>query len=156
MPFGAVTGRPFGCLLFAGHHRSDRRNRPDQGGILPLHFAQEPVFPLLFFAITTRHIPWRHSKKRRRPGDRRCGSNQDHARILRVCPSRLSLSIPSSDRRACGGAHAITDEDLRDRYHTHCDPRLNADRSIELAFLVAELLKRDRLEQDERKDVANA
>jgi 3-deoxy-7-phosphoheptulonate synthase len=33
---------------------------------------------------------------------------------------------------------------LQDRYHTHCDPRLNADQAIELAFLVAELLKKDR------------
>ena len=43
-----------------------------------------------------------------------------------------------------GGARAITDEDLNDRYHTHCDPRLNAEQSIELAFLVAELLKKER------------
>ncbi|OYY81907.1 MAG: 3-deoxy-7-phosphoheptulonate synthase class II [Rhizobiales bacterium 35-66-30] len=43
-----------------------------------------------------------------------------------------------------GGARAISDEDLRDRYHTYCDPRLNAEQSIELAFLVAELLKRER------------
>ena len=35
----------------------------------------------------------------------------------------------------------ISDEDLADRYHTHCDPRLNASQSLELAFLVAESLK---------------
>ena len=40
-----------------------------------------------------------------------------------------------------GGARAISDEDLQDRYHTHCDPRLNAEQAIEVAFLVAELLK---------------
>ncbi len=44
-----------------------------------------------------------------------------------------------------GGARAISDEDLRDRYHTYCDPRLNAEQAIETAFLVAELLKRERL-----------
>ena len=44
-----------------------------------------------------------------------------------------------------GGARAISDEDLRDRYHTFCDPRLNAEQAIETAFLVAELLKRERL-----------
>jgi len=49
-----------------------------------------------------------------------------------------------------GGAWAISADDLSDRYHTHCDPRLNADQSIELAFLVAELLKRDRLGQARR------
>jgi 3-deoxy-7-phosphoheptulonate synthase len=30
---------------------------------------------------------------------------------------------------------------LSDRYHTHCDPRMNADQSLELAFLIAETLK---------------
>jgi 3-deoxy-7-phosphoheptulonate synthase len=43
-----------------------------------------------------------------------------------------------------GGARAITDADLNDRYHTVCDPRLNADQSIDLAFLVADLLKQER------------
>jgi 3-deoxy-7-phosphoheptulonate synthase len=33
---------------------------------------------------------------------------------------------------------------LRDRYHTHCDPRLNASQALELAFLIAESLKRER------------
>ena len=44
-----------------------------------------------------------------------------------------------------GGARAISEADLRDRYHTYCDPRLNAEQAIELAFLVAELLKAERL-----------
>jgi 3-deoxy-7-phosphoheptulonate synthase len=44
-----------------------------------------------------------------------------------------------------GGAQAITDEDLADRYHTHCDPRLNASQALELAFLAAEALKAARL-----------
>jgi 3-deoxy-7-phosphoheptulonate synthase len=44
-----------------------------------------------------------------------------------------------------GGARAITDEDLDSRYHTFCDPRLNADQSIDLAFLLAELLKKERI-----------
>ncbi|HEX2653274.1 MAG TPA: 3-deoxy-7-phosphoheptulonate synthase class II [Xanthobacteraceae bacterium] len=43
-----------------------------------------------------------------------------------------------------GGARAITDADLNDRYHTFCDPRLNAEQSIDLAFLLAELLKQER------------
>ncbi len=43
-----------------------------------------------------------------------------------------------------GGVRAVTDEDLSDRYHTACDPRLNASQSLELAFLVAEELS-DRL-----------
>ncbi|MFC3853257.1 class II 3-deoxy-7-phosphoheptulonate synthase [Salinispirillum marinum] len=40
-----------------------------------------------------------------------------------------------------GGAFDITESDLADRYHTHCDPRLNADQALELAFLIADELK---------------
>ena len=43
-----------------------------------------------------------------------------------------------------GGAAAISETDLSDRYHTHCDPRLNADQALELAFLVAERMKLER------------
>jgi 3-deoxy-7-phosphoheptulonate synthase len=43
-----------------------------------------------------------------------------------------------------GGAQAITDDGLSDRYHTHCDPRLNASQSLELAFQMAEALKDER------------
>ena len=43
-----------------------------------------------------------------------------------------------------GGASAISESDLSARYHTHCDPRLNADQSLELAFLVAERMKLER------------
>ncbi len=43
-----------------------------------------------------------------------------------------------------GGARAITETDLSDSYDTSCDPRLNAEQSIEVAFLVAELLKEER------------
>jgi len=50
-----------------------------------------------------------------------------------------------------GGAKAVTETDLSDRYHTHCDPRLNADQSIELAFIVAERLKREREGRPEPK-----
>ena len=43
-----------------------------------------------------------------------------------------------------GGARAITEADLNDRYHTVCDPRLNAEQAIDLAFLLAGLLKKER------------
>jgi len=45
-----------------------------------------------------------------------------------------------------GGAVAVTEQSLADRYHTHCDPRLNAAQSLELAFLLAEMLN-DELEE---------
>ncbi|MBT6203568.1 MAG: 3-deoxy-7-phosphoheptulonate synthase class II [Alphaproteobacteria bacterium] len=43
-----------------------------------------------------------------------------------------------------GGAQAISDDDLSNRYHTHCDPRLNASQALELAFLIAEQLREER------------
>jgi 3-deoxy-7-phosphoheptulonate synthase len=46
-----------------------------------------------------------------------------------------------------GGVRAVQDEDLSDRYHTACDPRLNASQSLELAFLVAEELSARRSSQ---------
>jgi 3-deoxy-7-phosphoheptulonate synthase len=39
-----------------------------------------------------------------------------------------------------GGLDDISDSDLNDRYHTHCDPRLNANQAIEMAFLIADQL----------------
>jgi 3-deoxy-7-phosphoheptulonate synthase len=50
-----------------------------------------------------------------------------------------------------GGAIEVTEQSLADRYHTHCDPRLNAGQSLELAFLLAEMLNE---EMAERRKVA--
>ena len=53
----------------------------------------------------------------------------------------IHIEMTGQDVTECiGGAVAITDEALRDRYRTHCDPRLNAAQSLELAFLLAEML----------------
>ena len=46
-----------------------------------------------------------------------------------------------------GGAIDVTEQSLADRYHTHCDPRLNASQSIELAFMLAEMLNSEMLER---------
>ena len=46
-----------------------------------------------------------------------------------------------------GGAQQIDEAALGDRYHTHCDPRLNGSQALELAFLVAEQLKQERQQQ---------
>jgi len=60
-------------------------------------------------------------------------------------PGGIHIEMTGKNVTECtGGAHAISAEDLSDRYHTHCDPRLNADQALELAFLVAELLKKNR------------
>jgi 3-deoxy-7-phosphoheptulonate synthase len=55
-----------------------------------------------------------------------------------------------------GGAQAITDDQLRDRYHTHCDPRLNASQALELAFLLAESLKAYRVAGNGKRVAATA
>jgi 3-deoxy-7-phosphoheptulonate synthase len=62
-----------------------------------------------------------------------------------VYPGGVHLEMTGKDVTECtGGARAISDEDLNDRYHTVCDPRLNAEQSIDLSFLLADLLKSKR------------
>jgi 3-deoxy-7-phosphoheptulonate synthase len=57
----------------------------------------------------------------------------------------IHLEMTGEDVTECtGGAQAITDAVLADRYHTHCDPRLNAQQALELAFLMAGALKDER------------
>ncbi len=57
--------------------------------------------------------------------------------------SGVHFEMTGQDVTEClGGAQAISELDLSNRYHTHCDPRLNASQSLELAFLIAELLKK--------------
>jgi 3-deoxy-7-phosphoheptulonate synthase len=56
-------------------------------------------------------------------------------------PGGVHFEMTGADVTECtGGVRAVTDEDLSDRYHTACDPRLNASQALELAFLVAEEL----------------
>ncbi len=54
-------------------------------------------------------------------------------------PGGVHFEMTGKDVTECtGGLRAVSDEDLSDRYHTACDPRLNASQALELAFLVAE------------------
>ncbi|RKF21841.1 3-deoxy-7-phosphoheptulonate synthase class II [Altericroceibacterium spongiae] len=56
----------------------------------------------------------------------------------------IHIEMTGQDVTECtGGAVAITDAGLADRYHTHCDPRLNAAQSLELAFMLAERLNQE-------------
>src|SRR5690606_35900172 len=65
-----------------------------------------------------------------------------------VHPGGVHFEMTGQDVTEClGGARAVSEGDLADRYHTHCDPRLNAEQSLELAFLVAEKLKASRFEE---------
>ncbi len=65
------------------------------------------------------------------------------------CLGGVHFEMTGQDVTEClGGAQAISDETLSDRYHTHCDPRLNASQALELAFLIAEMLRKQRGERD--------
>jgi 3-deoxy-7-phosphoheptulonate synthase len=70
----------------------------------------------------------------------------DVCRAEGVHPGGVHLELTGKDVTEClGGAVAISESNLGDRYDTHCDPRLNASQAIELAFLIAEYLKAERL-----------
>ena len=57
-------------------------------------------------------------------------------------PGGIHLEMTGRDVTECiGGANAVSEAALPERYHTHCDPRLNAEQSLEIAFLLAERLK---------------
>jgi len=56
----------------------------------------------------------------------------------------LHIEMTGQDVTECtGGAQKISDKDLSHRYHTHCDPRLNASQALELAFLISEEIKKN-------------
>jgi 3-deoxy-7-phosphoheptulonate synthase len=64
-----------------------------------------------------------------------------------VHPGGVHLEMTGQNVTEClGGARAVVEGDLADRYHTHCDPRLNGEQALELAFLVAEKLKARKVE----------
>ncbi len=68
-------------------------------------------------------------------------------------PGGIHVEMTGKDVTECtGGARAVSASNLQDRYHTHCDPRLNADQALELAFLLAERMKTGR---DEKRLVVN-
>ncbi|GHD10136.1 class II 3-deoxy-7-phosphoheptulonate synthase [Tianweitania populi] len=66
-------------------------------------------------------------------------------------PGGIHVEMTGKNVTECtGGARAIRDDELQDRYHTHCDPRLNAEQAVELAFLVSELLKKAETPQQKK------
>ena len=92
-----------------------------------------------------------------RPFDRIMGEVKgflDVAAAEGVTPGGVHLEMTGQNVTECtGGARAVNEDDLSRRYHTHCDPRLNADQALELAFLVAERLQAAR-EPPRREAVA--
>lgn len=72
----------------------------------------------------------------------------DIAEAEGVHPGGVHLEMTGQNVTEClGGTTEVTEDDLSSRYHTHCDPRLNADQALELSFLVAEKLRTGRLNQ---------
>ncbi len=62
-------------------------------------------------------------------------------------PGGVHVEMTGQQVTEClGGATEVTEQDLSDRYHTHCDPRLNGAQALDLAFLVAEALRGARIE----------
>ena len=56
----------------------------------------------------------------------------------------LHIEMTGKDVTECtGGAQKISEKDLSHRYHTHCDPRLNANQALELAFLISDEIKKN-------------
>ncbi|WP_366654810.1 class II 3-deoxy-7-phosphoheptulonate synthase [Fodinicurvata sp. EGI_FJ10296] len=74
-----------------------------------------------------------------------------------IHPGGVHFEMTGQDVTECtGGAHEVTDDALSERYHTACDPRLNANQALELAFLIAEKLKEERAEKDRARRIAAA
>jgi 3-deoxy-7-phosphoheptulonate synthase len=73
------------------------------------------------------------------------------ARAEGVHPGGVHLEMTGQNVTEClGGARALSEAELSDRYQTSCDPRLNADQALELAFRIAEALKGGRIQEPAR------
>jgi 3-deoxy-7-phosphoheptulonate synthase len=89
-----------------------------------------------------------------RPFDRILSEVKSFVEICKaegVHPGGVHLEMTGQNVTECtGGARQVSEGDLADRYHTHCDPRLNSEQALELAFLVAEKLKDERVDSAKR------
>jgi 3-deoxy-7-phosphoheptulonate synthase len=145
----------------------DALNPEDEPGRLTLYgrFGSDKIaarLPMLMNATRRegRHIVWAidpmhgntlvaNNGYKTRPFDRILSEVKSFIEIAEaegVHPGGVHLEMTGQNVTEClGGARSVSEGDLGDRYHTHCDPRLNGEQALELAFLVAEKLKGDRL-----------
>jgi len=145
----------------------DALNPEDEPGRLTLYgrFGSDKIaarLPMLMDATRRegRHIVWAidpmhgntlvaNNGYKTRPFDRILSEVKSFIEIAEaegVHPGGVHLEMTGQNVTEClGGARSVSEGDLGDRYHTHCDPRLNGEQALELAFLVAEKLKTDRL-----------
>ena len=143
--------------------RLNPRNEPGRLTVITRmgHDAVEVGLPPLLRAVARegRHVLWTcdpmHGNTikssngyKTRPFDRILAEVRGFFAVHRAegtHPGGVHFEMTGQDVTEClGGAQAITEERLSDRYHTHCDPRLNASQALELAFLIAERLKAER------------
>jgi 3-deoxy-7-phosphoheptulonate synthase len=145
----------------------DALNPEDEPGRLTLYgrFGSDRIaarLPMLMNATRRegRHIVWAidpmhgntlaaNNGYKTRPFDRILSEVKSFIEIAEaegVHPGGVHLEMTGQNVTEClGGARSVSEGDLGDRYHTHCDPRLNGEQALELAFLVAEKLKTDRV-----------
>jgi 3-deoxy-7-phosphoheptulonate synthase len=145
----------------------DALNPDDEPGRLTLYgrFGSDRIgarLPMLMNATRRegRHVVWAidpmhgntlvaNNGYKTRPFDRILSEVKSFIEIAEaegVHPGGVHLEMTGQNVTEClGGARALSEGDLGDRYHTHCDPRLNGEQALELAFLVSEKLKADRL-----------
>jgi 3-deoxy-7-phosphoheptulonate synthase len=142
-------------------------NPEDEAGRLTLYgrFGSDKIagrLPMLMNATRRdgRHVVWAidpmhgntlvaNNGYKTRPFDRILSEVKSFIEIAEaegVHPGGVHLEMTGQNVTECiGGARALSEGQLGDRYHTHCDPRLNGEQALELAFLVAEKLKAERL-----------
>ena len=62
---------------------------------------------------------------------------------MNTIPGGVHFEMTGQNVTECvGGIYNVKEDNLSDRYHTHCDPRLNANQALELSFNIAEELKK--------------
>ncbi|MHA7872742.1 MAG: 3-deoxy-7-phosphoheptulonate synthase, partial [Hyphococcus sp.] len=75
------------------------------------------------------------------------GAFFDVCRAEGAYPGGVHFEMTGQNVTEClGGSQEISEADLSSRYHTHCDPRLNASQALELAFILADRFKEARTE----------
>ncbi|MFN9927535.1 MAG: class II 3-deoxy-7-phosphoheptulonate synthase [Phenylobacterium sp.] len=144
----------------------DVLNPKDEAGRLTLYgrFGSDKIagrLPDLLKATKGRNVVWAidpmhgntltaNTGYKTRPFDRILSEVRSFVDICRAegtHPGGVHLEMTGQNVTEClGGARAVAEGDLADRYHTHGDPRLNGEQALELAFLVAERLKDDRVD----------
>ncbi|WP_068874098.1 MULTISPECIES: class II 3-deoxy-7-phosphoheptulonate synthase [unclassified Phenylobacterium] len=148
----------------------DVLNPKDEAGRLTLYgrFGYDKIeqrLPALLRATQGRKVVWAidpmhgntltaNNGYKTRPFDRILSEVKSFVDVCKAegtHPGGVHLEMTGQNVTEClGGARALAEGDLADRYHTHCDPRLNGEQALELAFLVAERLKDDRVDLSQR------